>query len=610
MIIFDIETDGLKIDSITTIHCICTYDTVSGETYSFYGDDENTTNMMHRSCTTIEDGVQYLNEQEICGHNILCYDIPVLQKFYGWFKPKKATDTLILARILEPDRKEGHSLEAYAPQFGRTKVQNEDWSVSSEKIIERCQSDVKINASLLSYFEGLMVSYQDLSLPIKIENGVARICREQELHGWLFNKPQAERYISDLTDMVKDIDAEAEPLITPKVVKLCTIEKPFKKNGDLTERVKKVFIDQKSIGGSFSVIKYVKPDLNSEKQMKGLLLSLGWQPTQWNYKKDPINKKQFLKTPEGWLVKTSPKLTEDSYDSLPEGVGKMLAKRLKCRHRLNLLKGLLDLVRPDGRIAAKAITCGTNTARMRPTGIVNIPKNEESVFFGKEMRSLFTVPNDRCLIGCDAKALEARCLAHYINDPLFTKDLLDNDIHTVMQKIAGFPDGKEWRSRAKTVTYAVMYGAGDTKLGKAVDGTDKAGRELRKALFNRCPSIEALIKGVQAKAKAQKFVRAIDGRPLFTRSTHSALNTLLQGCGAIVMKYAMILAYNAIKKRGLNASQIGNFHDEFCYESSFKDSKEVAEILKQSIIKSGIFFKLRCPLDADYKIGKDWSETH
>lgn len=589
-LIIDIETNGLKLDEIHTIHCMAIYDLSTNKSMLF---------------TDI--GPLYLQKEileatTLIGHNILAYDIPILQKFFPFFKPKKVVDTLLLSRMLEPDRIEGHSLKSYSKEVGIEKIENEDWSVYTPLMGERCLNDVKLTAEIYNRFTQTISTWPHWDYSIQLEHDVAKIMNNQARSGWLFNVEKAKSLVKGLVSAIDAIDIELAPLLQRRCVQVGTThEKPFNKSGGLCMRTAKLTLE--NISGSFSAIRFKGINLGSEKQMKELLTSLGWQPTTWNYKKNKRGKVEKL---AGKPIRTSPKLTEDSYDSLPEGIGQTLASRLKCAHRLSLLRGLLENVRADGRIPAEVNSVRCNTARMTHRIVANIPKAIDGVFMGREMRSLFICSDGRVIVGVDAKALEARCLAHYVNDPDFTRDLLENDIHTVLQKIASL----ETRAQAKTLTYALMYGAGDNKLGSVVGGSAKEGIRLRKALYKKCPGLKRLMERVKEKATEQKYIKGIDGRKLFIRSSHSALNVLLQGCGAILMKVAIREMFLAVRKEHLDAFLVGTFHDEVQWDVLEKDASRVAVILENAIIKAGEILKLRCPMAGEAKIGRNWGETH
>jgi DNA polymerase-1 len=599
-VVFDIETDGLKLTEITQIHCICCYDTDTHEELVFFGNDE-------RTKTTIQNGVDYLLAMSgsagtgICGHNIVDYDIPVIKKFFPEFDPLQVTDTLILARMAEPDRLQGHSLKSYGPMFGAEKVVHEDWTTFSPEMLNRCQVDVQINARLYDYLQ------EKLKDPlwkksIQLEHQVAKVTHKQAQYGWLFDTKKANRLLSHLEDGLNKVDKDIGPLLSTKCKQIAFINKPFKKNGD--ESVQSLNYGIADVVGSYNVIEFVQPNLASQKQLKELLLSLGWKPTEWNYKTDKKKKKE--KDDKGHHIKTSPILTEDSYDSIPPGLGQQIALRCKICHRFNLVTGLIAAVREDGRIPAEVTSVGTPTARMRHRIVTNIPKADKRVLLGKQIRSLFTVGEGKVLVGVDAKALEARCLAHYVNDPIFTESILTSDIHTTMKNLANL----ETRDQAKPLTYGLIYGAGDAKLGRIINGTATQGLRLRNELYRACPGIERLIEGCKDKAKQFGFIKGIDDRRLFTRSYHSSLNLLLQAAGSIIIKTAMCILDSRITNSRLDCHQVGVFHDEFQLECNIKDVDSLKILIKDTAEVTTKYLKLRCPLEFDIKLGQNWSETH
>ena len=106
------------------------------------------------------------------------------------------------------------------------------------------------------------------------------------------------------------------------------------------------------------------------------------------------------------------------------------------------------------------------------------------------------------------------------------------------------------------------------------------------------------------------FLKGLDGRKLYVRSEHAALNTLLQSAGAIVMKQAMINLHQAIKLNTLDAHFVCNVHDEWQIEALEKQSDCVGQLGVEAIRKAGEELELFCELDGEYKIGDNWSETH
>ena len=192
-----------------------------------------------------------------------------------------------------------------------------------------------------------------------------------------------------------------------------------------------------------------------------------------------------------------------------------------------------------------------------------------------------------------------------MNDEDYTNEILTGDIHTANQKLAGL----ESRNQAKTFIYAFLYGAGDGKLGEVVKGSRKDGKELRKRFLSNLPAL-ATLKGRAERAATKGYLKGLDGRKVKIRHEHASLNTLLQSAGAIVMKQGLVLLNNKIKNNNYPAYFVANIHDEW--------QLEVAEDYVETIGSSGVsairevssIFNLRCPLDGEYKVGENWSETH
>tara|TARA_R110002072_G_scaffold97627_3_gene214660 strand:+ start:32 stop:760 length:729 start_codon:yes stop_codon:yes gene_type:complete len=225
--------------------------------------------------------------------------------------------------------------------------------------------------------------------------------------------------------------------------------------------------------------------------------------------------------------------------------------------------------------------------------------------YGEECRACWTVPENYRLVGIDASGLELRMLAHHLNDEGYINEILNGDIHTANQNLAGLKS----RDQAKTFIYALLYGAGDAKLG-AVAGRGRAhGKGLRQRFFDGLPSFKALTDRVQREAKSG-FVKGLDGRKLTVRSAHAALNTLLQGAGAIVMKKALMILNDMIIANSWDAKFVANVHDEWQIECHRDDAVAVGKAGIEAIIQAGIELNLNCPLDGDYKVGENWSETH
>jgi DNA polymerase I-like protein with 3'-5' exonuclease and polymerase domains len=215
------------------------------------------------------------------------------------------------------------------------------------------------------------------------------------------------------------------------------------------------------------------------------------------------------------------------------------------------------------------------------------------------------VPEGKKLVGFDASGLELRMLAHYMKDEDYTNEIINGDIHTANQRLAGL----ESRNQAKTFIYALLYGAGDEKLGSVAGGGRNAGKKLRESFLRNLPSFATLKERV-SNASARGYLTGLDGRRLLVRSEHSALNTLLQAAGAIVMKKALVILDDYAKLWNLDYKIIGNIHDEVQTEVAEKDAEKFGWLAVECLKAAGIEFNLRCPLDGEYKVGTTWAETH
>lgn len=163
MLVFDLETDGL-LNDVTRIHCLVIYDSKADETYVF--NDEGSEEPIVR-------GIQLLEEADvICGHNVISYDIPVIEKIYPWFKcTALVVDTLLLSRLYHTDMFEAdkkldnsrfplqlrgrHSLEAYGYRLGEYKGEfgkTTDWKEWSQEMQDYCKQDVKVTTKLCDHF--------------------------------------------------------------------------------------------------------------------------------------------------------------------------------------------------------------------------------------------------------------------------------------------------------------------------------------------------------------------------------------------------------------------------------------------------------------------------
>ena len=273
--------------------------------------------------------------------------------------------------------------------------------------------------------------------------------------------------------------------------------------------------------------------------------------------------------------------------------------------RIAQVSSWIEATREDGRVHGKVITNGTVTGRMshQSPNMAQVPAVYSP--YGKECRALWIANKGYKLVGVDASGLELRMLAHYMNDKEYTNEIINGDIHTANKNSAGLGS----RDEAKTFIYAFIYGAGDKKIGSILGRSEADGRRVKEKFLRHTPSLRSLREKVDGVAK-KRWLRGLDQRKILIRHPHAALNTLLQGAGACVMKYALTLLEEYVIKKRIKAYPVVNVHDEFQYEVEESKTKEFGELAVQSIIQAGKDLKIRCPLDGEYKIGNNWAETH
>jgi DNA polymerase I-like protein with 3'-5' exonuclease and polymerase domains len=287
-------------------------------------------------------------------------------------------------------------------------------------------------------------------------------------------------------------------------------------------------------------------------------------------------------------------------------IAKAVKEYLMLTKRIAQIDSWIEAIQADGRVHGKVITNGAVTGRMthHSPNMAQVPNS--SAIYGLECRDLWTVEKGCKLVGIDASGLELRMLAHYMNDDEYTNEVVSGDIHTANQNAAGL----ETRNQAKTFIYAFLYGAGPAKIGSVVGGTSKEGQKLITNFLRNTPKLQRLRERVSEAFTARGVLLGLDGRKLLVRSEHSALNTLLQGAGAIAMKQALVLLHKDLTNRKIPFKLVANVHDEWQIEVPEKYAEQVGQSGVIAITNAGVEFKMNCPLTGEYKIGDTWKQTH
>jgi DNA polymerase-1 len=490
-------------------------------------------------------------------HNGLSFDAPVCNRLLGTnIKPSQIVDTLVLSQLFNPIR-EGHSLKAWGDRLGFPKGDVETFEVYTPDMLEYCKQDVNITHKLFQILQSEGKGFSRSS--IRLEHNVRVIIDQQEKNGFAMDMRKAMGLYNKLKDEANGLEKWAVTTFDPTVVELKT------------------------------KTKYIPFNIGSRQQIASRLIELGWKPKQH--------------TDKGNII-----INEAVLDKIDMPEAKKFSRFFLLQKRIAQIKSWIEACDDrDGRVHGRVMTLKTITGRMshHSPNMAQIPAVRSP--YGKECRDCWTVDNPytHSIVGTDASGLELRCLAHLMNDTTFTDILLTGDIHTHNMQMAGLTN----RDQAKTFIYAFMYGAGASKIGQIVGAGAKEGQILINKFLNSMPALKRVRDSV-TKAASKKLIRGIDGRLLHIRSPHSALNTLIQGAGAIVCKLWLINMIKRINRTGVDAKLVASIHDEYQFEVLNKDINKFGQITKDAMKDTEKQLQMKCPLDSEWKVGKTWAETH
>ena len=630
-IVFDIETDGL-LDTTKRFWCGWLYDSYT-DLYTGYTDLDEFFDDLNKYGTS---------GYNIVGHNICKFDIPALKKLKGerfeFDVRDVCIDTLVLARLIYSNIKDtdvglmrsgrlpkalygSHSLKAYGYRMGELKGTYGEhegaWDKFTHEMYEYNKQDVVVTLKL---FQKLMAKGYPLKA-IQLEHDIAWVMAKQERNGFVFDKDQATKLYSELAGKRQVL-----------------YENLVSKGGSWTvykgDKIYKRDNAKRGIKAGVPYPQYeeVTFNPNSRQHIAKVLMDRGWEPTEMTPTGAPKVDEETLKTAKGI------DLTEDILEYLL--INKRIAQLAEGDNAwLKLMKDDPDgytrihgSVNPNGAVTGRATHAYPNVAQ--------VPAGRSP--YGEECRSLFRVPTGWYEAGIDASGLELRCFAHFLypyDHGEYVNEILNGDIHTHNQKMAGLPT----RDQAKTMIYCMMYGGGDGKLGEVINGTAKDGKALKERFFNAVPAYKELCSDIERtlitasewvggvnKVTWRKRVHpdnsnlsithsilGLDRRVVYVRSPHSALNTLLQSAGALICKKWVCLVEENMRKAGYKHGWDGDFammawvHDETQIACrTMEIAEDCVRIAQESMRQTQEFFKFNCQLDTEGKIGTNWYSCH
>lgn len=509
----------------------------------------------------------------IVAHNGIAFDFYLLNKLWNCqIKLKTVKDTLVLSRLLNPSREGGHSLSSWGETLGTQKIEFDDFDLKThtiDEMIEYCIQDVEVLHKVYNCITYELKQQEFSEQSQELEHEVQAIIALQERNGFKLDQVSALQLLSELKTKLDIIQVEMQRIFPAKVE---------------SNRISKLGKPLKDIVTPFNP--------GSRKQIGERLAEKGWKP------------KVFTESGQA-------KIDETTLEGIDIPEAKAIAEYLMLQKRIAQVESWLEAVKDDGRVHGRIITSGAVTYRathMSPN-MAQVPASKKP--YGHECRALWTVEEGNVLVGCDLSGIELRCFAHYLKDEEYSyaicegKSELGTDVHTRNKEAFGC----ETRDQAKTILYATLYGASPSKIGTIIGGSAQDGQKIITNFIKSVPAYGKLKQKVERFA-ASGTLPGLGGYRLQVRSSHSALNTLLQSAGAIIAKQWIVQTTKALQRKKIPYKLVGWIHDEIQIETKPEYAEELGQTVVECAKIAGEMLDFRVPVGAEYKIGKDWSMTH
>lgn len=598
-LVLDIEANAL--DNPTVIHCICTVDLSTGEEREFVGQD-------------LESFLDYAENYTVwIGHNIIGYDYPTITKILGEKSPKQLHDTLTMSRLYNYNIEGGHSLRAWGVRLKFLKGDfTGPWDSYSSAMLVYCKQDVALTKKLYEELTKRM-PYQEWRDAYHLEWYTQWVLGEASKRGFAYDKEQADQYKVALELQIEKIDQDLVSLFPPKVIQLKT------------------------------KVKYEDFNPNSIQQVIDKLWEAGWKP-----KEKTDGHVQFLKgkapnpsyidqcleyyKSKDHYAKYGWKVNEENLSTVPDDAPaglKAIIRRRILASRVAKLEEWERAYNPNtGAIHGNFDPLGTWSQRVahQKPNMANVSAKKSIKYRSKELndlatgwggrfRSLWTSRPGYKLVGTDAEGIQLRILAHYMNDPEFTKAVTSGnkedgtDPHTMNMKRLG-TDVCRSRDTAKTFIYAFLLGAGDSKIAEILGISSRRAKGVKESFVGSYPGLKDLKEKLIPSDARRGYFIGVDGRKVRCDSEHLMMAGYLQNTEAVIMKKAIQIANTYIAGYNIPAYLINFVHDEMIFEVEEGYEEQVKVICEDAICIAGEVLNLNCPMKGEGKIGKTWLDTH
>lgn len=649
--LFDVEANGFLEDTeeakaATRAWCIAAADVDTRERFQ-WGPEELPAALEHLA-----------KADTLIAHNGQRYDVPLLIKLYDFkLKPgANVLDTMIGARLKHPNVKDSdvkliqtkrmppglkyrgkHTIASWGYRLNIPKLHEDivDWTIYDPSFLERCIGDVDTNLALWDYLQ--LDKYSQRAL--QLEHDIQRIVDMMERAGVPFDMKAAGALHSDLVTRKDELEKAL-------VSQFGSWLAPISPDPTKYEVIPKVNNTKRGVtkGHAFCKLKRVTFNPGSRAHIAKVLKAKGWVPPKLHDSGNPEIDEPVIES----IVATYPEMA---------GLGEFLMVEKRLSQLIEGKQSLIKSVKSDGRIHGVINPMGTTTSRgthFHPN-LSQVPSAKKP--YGERFRALFTTAAGWVLVGADMDGLEGRGFGHYmvpLDGGAYMEALLKGDPHWASAKALEFVGGEEVRDKhnqlhvvlregSKRFYYAFLYGAWDLECGNiildtcndarkagfpgpyeqyfgAIDNPEeyllrKVGGTARDRFLKRTPGMQQLLEKLETQVEQYGWLPGLDGRRIPVRSSHSALNFLVQSCGAILCKRWVVDAITELLTKFKHGWD-GDFvlclwvHDEIQVACRAGLEEEIGAIIVKHAKAAGGTYGFRVPLHSSYSVGRSWADTH
>ncbi len=590
------------------------------------------------------------------GHKFLTYDAPHLRRLLQVdIANSSIIDTLVVSRLLNYSIDKGHSLEAWGERLGIPKLHSDiSFDIYTPELSERNIRDCETNLAVFNHFKEHIFSsrWKDA---LRTEHFKELLCEEIHTNGFFFNHMEAKSLFQNIQSHLNELDDQLASSFPPSLKLIREISPSATKFGTLNKKdfrfVKDANLSPYSVNSPFSLCQWEEFNPGSSKQRIDILNKAGWKPfektkghieaeRELKFCKDPqrreeLNDKLAHYKVYGW------KTSEDNLSTLPEDAPegtRKLVQWLLLSNRLSTLtqyeKALSEAPEPfkgDTRIHGQFNAIGAWTHRVahdkpnmaNPPAVKTNSKKEKLYGldggYGIEIRSLFTVPQKRLLVGTDADGIQLRIFGHYVKDADYIRAIvngkseLGTDAHTLNQSTLNSEEFIcKTRDNAKTFIYAFLLGAGVAKIATIFGCSHSSAKRAKELFIDNTPGLDYL-KNIKTREDAERgYFEGIDGRYVMQSEQRLMLAGYLQNAETIIMTKAAQIWKEQLDRERIFYKLVNWPHDE--WQTEVEDNIELAKYVGQvqcnAITEAGEYYNLLCPFKGNSKFGKTWFDTH